>query len=301
MRFSFERLFANIQQPFHPDQCSGNLVYALSHPNSGIGSEIHSLSKNIENVWGRPFVYHHTIQCSNWSWVPDVPFKCEECSTFDCLFEKPKCNVKSAKDIVKLYNKGGASARAVRFIMKPTSAFAEWLRTEYTRLNFTFNASVISVHYRIGDKLIESSVYPVQSYIRAVTHIAKKNAIKNPVIFLSSEDHTAIKLFKAHSPYPFFYHPYKRPTFNCHSALNIYNILAKDTSMRKFHGNYSHRAKQSARGNCAIDLKKNGMISIVNLFLALESKYVLCDSSSNWCRLLTELTDGKSFDIRRQT
>ena len=41
-------------------------------------------------------------------------------------------------------------------------------------------------------------------------------------------------------------------------------------------------------------------ISFLNLFIALEARYVLCDALSNWCRLLAELKDDAAefVDVR---
>jgi hypothetical protein len=192
--------------------------------------------------------------------------------------------------------------------LKPTRYFKEWLTQEYSKFDsissLKFNASVISVHYRLGDKIMEGDFKPFKIYLREINHIINRNNISNPIVYLSSEDQTALEVFKARCPYPWFAFPYKRPTFNC-APTDVLDAMINGTQIPQLRlprhelekACEKNRKNGSSPRNSLKQVDNIGLIALLNMYLSLESKYILCDRSSNWCRLLHELSDGDSYSV----
>lgn len=69
-----------------------------------------------------------------------------------------------------------------------------------------------------GDKLIESSLLPVGHYLAIVQQLVRRHDLRRPVVFLSSEDASAIQLFEAAargSGLQVLTYAYPRPNFRC--------------------------------------------------------------------------------------
>ena len=325
-RPSYDRLWDGVSKQIN-HECTGEINRIVIR-SSGIGSEFHAFSATISRLNGHSYVYDRSVQCDHWRWVPIIPFSCPHCATFDCLFVPPSCT-----DIVISNNKSttvydqrkmkvtipeSADKSALKLLLQPTKKFKEWLTQEYAKFDSVssqkFNASVISVHWRLGDKITESDFKPFEVYLRQINYIISRHNISNPIIYLSSEDQTALEVFKVKCPYPWFAFPYKRPTFNC-APTNVLDAMINGRKIPKLklsrhdlrrscenNHRYSNSTTNSLNSS-RIDsghlksVENIGLIALLNMYLSLESKYILCDRSSNWCRLLHELSDGNCYSV----
>ena len=88
--------------------------------------------------------------------------------------------------------------------------------------------SLLAVHIRWGDKIIESELVPAATYLREVLALVRKHAIRRPVVFLSSEDAAAIGAFEnavalsseaARLEITVISYKYARPAYTCAAAV----------------------------------------------------------------------------------
>jgi len=188
-------------------------------------------------------------------------------------------------------------------------------------------ASFISVHIRWGDKLVEQALIPVSRYLDKVFHIARVSGIARPVVLLSSEDGNAVDLFReAVQEHPdgsrvsVLVYQYHRLKMNCgginvRKALGVHGtgtdkvfdrtgsyqeryrrVLAHDPGGDR-RGEYTRSSANGTTCSSILGLRhlsrghseSLALISLLNLFLALESTHIVCNSRSNWCALLHAL------------
>jgi hypothetical protein len=233
----------------------------------------------------------------------------------------------------KMPNIRGAGARALSYLMRPNDRLAGWLADKYLEfwrakrgLAVTSRSQLISVHIRWSDKLADGDLHPVSKYLEYVLSIADRWQIEQPVVFLSSEDGSAISLFEqAVASHPKASHvrvvkyDYHRISQNC-GGLDIGKLLGvQGSGMKKAEapsllmGNTSKLTfkKRSelllTQGTCATpsDLKDHArkysedltLISLLNLYLALECRHIICLTASNWCWMLRYLADQDTTTI----
>ena len=208
---------------------------------------------------------------------------------------------------------------ALGFLLRPNERFAMWLLREYARFwtsagvepgVLTRNA-LIAVHIRWGDKVVENALTPAPIYLEHVLRIAQFRQIEQPVVFLSSEDGTAITLFKrAVQEHPnasrvtVLAYDYKRPSMNC-GGFNATEALGKTSALgvkvdttreymqrygKMFNDSQSACASTTALRNIAYSQSESlTKVSMLNLYMALEARHIICHAHSNWCKLMTEL------------
>lgn len=230
-----------------------------------------------------------------------------------------------------------------RYLMRPNARLADWLHSEYLRFwldaGQPFQSQLISVHIRWGEKLIDGDLHPVSRYLDEVLKVVERHNIINPVVFLSSEDGSAIRLFEdavIHDPRSahirVLSYNYTRLEMNC-GGVNVSQNLGRSGSGLQGISVSSWASNRTAHympyrdrlrflishGQCAGDVpassfrnrtgrsdgtlerlrtlsrSKHGqdltMISLLNLYLALESSHIICLTASNWCWMLQRLAD----------
>ena len=320
----------------HPINCSGVDLLVVPAPlrGQGLGSTLHVWSQHLRNAWGagRVAVLSSDVMQSGWQWAEGVP-GCNQSRGFECLFlplSSPAC-VRLAREHPRapavVWESEGSPRRpssqqwpldleALRYLLRPSPWFRSWLSARYAEFWGGVAAgdesgrridreSLISVHIRWGDKMIEAGLKPVSTYVESVLRVVTEQRIANPLVFLSSEDGSAVELFEqAAGRYGLriVSFAYDRPRMNC-GGINLTSTLGlQGKGVEQFRppgASYLERWKQTHhKGVCPHLLNYArehdvplGPISLLNLFLALESKYVVCDTASNWCRLLHELAD----------
>ena len=224
-------------------------------------------------------------------------------------------------------------AKALPYLMRPNRRLSSWLAQQYLEfwnahrdLGVVSHDQLISVHIRWSDKLVDGDLHPVSTYLQYVLSIASRWNILRPVVFLSSEDGMAIKLFQeavAASPNAshvrVIKYDYHRMTMNC-GGLDIAKSLgAHGSGLQKeragsiLRGNNSHLTYKArmdllqGHGTCGhpSDIRDFAqghsedltLISLLNLYLALECRHIICLTSSNWCWMLRYLADQKTTTI----
>ena len=134
----------------------------------------------------------------------------------------------------------------------------------------------------------------------------KTNNITAPVVFVSTEDGIAIRLFReAMGALPeaagvtMIHYKYHRPEMNC-AGLDAADLSYNGSGAEQLQADWTAAFTQAHGFGTCPDLRQNAqqhqedltMISLLNLWLALEATHIMCLGSSNWCLLLAELRDG---------
>ena len=127
--------------------------------------------------------------------------------------------------------------------------------------------SLITMHIRWGDKGREMTLMPVTEYFRAVRALVVQHRIRNPQVFVTTEDTRALVAFK------------EAAANEGWSAFSYTPALLADPSVTP-----GLQAK-STRGSA-------GFYSMVALLLALEARHYVLTTKSNWSRLIDELRRG---------
>ena len=170
----------------------------------------------------------------------------------------------------------------------------------------TLLGAAISVHIRTGDKIIESDLPPISSYVEAVRQRIVARELRAAFLFVSSEDDTAITRFKhaalgastlrgriAHVAS----YDYHRPKLDCGATVAVpADEHAHQKDLRYARTQAMRDAKDNGTCPSLLEHAKRyseplALIALANLYLALESSHVICGpKSSNWCLLLRTLS-----------
>ena len=121
--------------------------------------------------------------------------------------------------------------------------------------------NMITVHVRWGDKGLEMQLVNIAVYESAVQILIERHHIERPVIFFTTEDRTALRAFEPIA---------KKHKWELHT----------------------HEAAIVESGDARIDPSKSGSVganAFIALILALEARYFVLTSGSNWSRLINEL------------
>ena len=119
---------------------------------------------------------------------------------------------------------------------------------------------LITVHIRWGDKAIEMKLVSEVEYFQAIDSVVTNHSIANPHIFVSTEESQAV--------------------------IKLQEQLDKHGKTWKLH-HYApliatNTAEHRHRG-------PNGKNAIIALLLAMEAKYFVITTGSNWSRVMNEL------------
>lgn len=159
------------------------------------------------------------------------------------------------------------------------------LQLHFGNNNLTNNKvpdNLITVHIRWGDKKAEMYLLPIKHYINAVNRIVYRNIRRRNShnwfdfdeevhIYLSSEDPEAVRQFVDNAP----------------SHWNIYFDQYYVEMLRY------RDAVGSANGGNSMIAKllggRSGVIALGSLLVAMEAKYYVLTTGSNWSRLMNEI------------
>jgi hypothetical protein len=134
---------------------------------------------------------------------------------------------------------------------------------------------MITVHLRWGDKKKEMKLVSQQEFVDAISAIASNYSITHPKVFITTESKDALNKIEA-------YVKQHKPTWT------LYNYPPS-----VFEGGNRHPvAGAAATSPMSMARHTGGIIgkaSIIALLFALEAKYYVLTSGSNWSRLIDEL------------
>ena len=133
--------------------------------------------------------------------------------------------------------------------------------------------NMITVHLRWGDKKREMKLVTQQEYVDAIAAIAKSNNITHPKVFVTTESKDALSKIEV-------YVRDHQPTWTIYN----YPPSVYDDRPRHHHTIASSPMSMAQNTNGAI-----GKASLIALLLALEARYYVLTSGSNWSRLIDEL------------
>ena len=316
----------------NPPSCSSSSVSLISLGTSGLGSCLHKLSLNVRAAWNESSVavVYNDVVGNGWLWTRDVP-ECQHGGRdrgFECLFEpvsRPCTRYArkhaNASNVVRRPSRTGEGfdLAALRWVTRPNAWFRSWLAARYAEFWAAVQrreqvpisrGSLISVHIRWGDKLVESDLKPVSAYMQRVLRIVRERQRRNhtrrpALVFLSSEDGSAIEMFeeaaRQQSEFRVIKVAYERPRLSC-GGIDVKQLLGpQGTGAQRARGDtYSERwANVYGQGASCPSLLSHArnqsvplvLMSMLNLYLALEAGDLVCSRASNWCRLLHELAD----------
>jgi hypothetical protein len=127
--------------------------------------------------------------------------------------------------------------------------------------------NMITVHVRWGDKRKEMDLVHQRDYVNAIQGLIDKHGIETPHIFITTESHIALsklekEVIKKRKPWTLHYYP---------AAV------------------YHNEVEMSMASIASQSSGKLGRASLVSLLLAMEARYYVLTSGSNWSRLIDEL------------
>jgi hypothetical protein len=128
---------------------------------------------------------------------------------------------------------------------------------------------LIAIHIRHGDKKSEMKLLRIEQFVDAAADMIKKHSIKNPTIFILSDNKEAISGFASAAPANW------KITYDPTICSNTY------TSKWDGSGTAASLSRQF-KGT-------PGLAQLLGLMIALEAKHFLLTMESNWSRLLEEL------------
>jgi hypothetical protein len=326
----------------HPADCSRRKVHLMALPNGGgMGRALNIFAMALQAAWNKnATAVLDTLQ--TWEWANKEAWCASDGRRsslgYSCYFRTfsgcqgyllsrtthPNLCTSLAFRNHTPGCKGRANpwhnGHALAYIVRPNARLQKWLLQQYISYWHSPIASaaanrpresLIAVHIRWGDKLVETELSPVTNYLDKVLEIAQRFRITNPVVLLSSEDGSAIELFQdavQQHPMSVLVYNYYRPSMNC-GSINVRDALgANGTGTKRVwdrsgaYGTRYKRMRKSLYKNTTmcmstLELKEVSrnhsesltLISILNLFLALETSHIVCSERSNWCALLEDL------------
>jgi hypothetical protein len=139
--------------------------------------------------------------------------------------------------------------------------------------------NMFTVHLRWGDKKREMKLVTQQEYVDAITALAANETITHPKVFVTTESKDALNKLEA-------YVREHRPTWT------LYNYGQSVYDGGGGHHVAGHSIHSSAASPMQMARNTNGLIgraSLIALLFAMESRYYVLTSGSNWSRLIDEL------------
>ena len=263
----------------HQSKCTAP-VYNNKRGTNGMGSELHVWSQALCNSMQEG----KTLMQVNQSWQWNDPAMCnatghdEHTQPLSCYFNiHSHCPPHPDDRVVDF---GNGFDRCPQFIQDlPTRTAFRAAAMEYLFSNLNpalvdearhaidevFGAKgipedLITVHIRWGDKKIEMELVSPTEYVEAINTFVEKHNIAKPRIFVSTEHHHAIPKLQE-------------------------EIASQGKSWEVHHFAplvASHTVVHANRG-------PSGRNSLIALLLAMEAKYYVLTTGSNWSRLMNEL------------
>lgn len=147
-------------------------------------------------------------------------------------------------------------------LINETEHVAKLLFDEFHYTPKKIPKDMITVHVRWGDKHKEMDLVQPQEYMAAILELVKNESIAHPHVHLVTESADAVKEIRA----------------------AVHN---HDASWGFTHYGESQFSQMEQMGKSSNG--KFGRISLINLLIALEAKYYIITTGSNWSRLINEL------------
>jgi hypothetical protein len=135
---------------------------------------------------------------------------------------------------------------------------------------------MITVHLRWGDKKLEMKLVSQEEFVDAIDGLAKNYSIANPKIFITTESKHALESMEGYVKE----HRKSWTLYNYGPSVYETRVVEKKTN-ETLHHNPMALARHTGG--------KIGKASIIALMMALEAKYYVLTSGSNWSRLIDEL------------
>jgi hypothetical protein len=134
----------------------------------------------------------------------------------------------------------------------------------------TISDRIITLHIRRGDKRVEMDLVSDSEYIDTIAQLVTNYSIQHPIIFVTTESsRTAFKFTSNVEDY----HPtWKVVVYSASMSTSVFESSTMAMA-------------QSSDGVI-------GRTSLVALLIAMEAKYYVLTSGSNWSRLIDELRKG---------
>ena len=170
--------------------------------------------------------------------------------------------------------------------------------------------NLISVAIRWGDKIVDSDLHAISRYVNGVQEIVRRRNIQNPVVFVTSEDETAVQAFHAATadlPWTVLHHAHTRcfqeeshEVYDYSRLQDVANEHDVEEAIISAQGeNFQGKYKLFAgRGWSHCLSKRNSLnlpetprvalMSLLNAYIAAEAKHTVYTSSSNWGRFILE-------------
>lgn len=134
---------------------------------------------------------------------------------------------------------------------------------------------LITMHLRWGDKKIEMKLVSEQEFATAIDELVGNYTIAKPHIFITTESNHALTAMQA------YVKKHRKDWTLYHYAPSVFETRLEPTSNTTLVHNPMNTARHTG-GSI-------GRASLVSLLLALEAKYYVLTSGSNWSRLINEL------------
>ena len=275
--WSSGQVYSKLAKQFMLTQQARGTPVAWSMNNYGMGSDIHTWGAALcrASMDGKPLV-------TTGSWIWDT------CGTgLDCYFG-PQHRLHGLRRVIQ--DSSGCCSpicrdlpgeeyftAAVEYLFRLVSP---GLRMEATAAAQALGLDAIqhqvTVHIRWGDKWSEARPVPIVKYVDAVHAMALRHGMSVPVVFVLSEDRTALDMFKASAP---------------KSWTVLEYTAARSTSPRHRFG--EHIAGWSPMQDARSSHGRMGFTSLVVLLLAMESNHYVLTHSSNWSNLIDRVRRGR--------
>lgn len=135
---------------------------------------------------------------------------------------------------------------------------------------------MITVHLRWGDKKLEMKLVSQEEFVEAIDQLARNYSISHPKVFITTESKHALSSMET-------YVKEHRKTWTLYNyPPSVFETRVYD---KKTNTTNTHNPMAMARHTGGII----GKASLIALLLAMEAKYYILTSGSNWSRLIDEL------------
>lgn len=286
----------------HQSVCTKN--YYLFHTNNwGMGSDLHTWTQAVCNSMqlGATLLEVST----NWIWNDHTfcgPHVKKKTQPLGCYFNKDmQCPESTPFPVRMVYNH--SYDRCPKYIQDDrtrqifrASAIEYLFSNLSSRLvadaereipsvfgDYGIPENMITVHLRWGDKAREMKLVSQAEYVNAIDKIAQANSITNPKVYITTESKEALEQIEE-------YVKKNKPTWTLYNyGPSVYD--SKGPKPR--HGVHSGAGILSPMKMAERTGGVQGKASMIALLYAMESKYYVLTSGSNWSRLIDELRRTK--------
>ena len=282
----------------------GGYQLRLLMPRSGLGSALHSWSQIMYNAHERGA---NVLMKGAWKWeYKQLCSDSEPYSPLSCYFPGAQpCPLRNHQPLVvempspiwqnpeKLHLEQGEKliqprrTAAMEYLFSHVNpVLVELVELTAAELFGPLGTpdQMITVHIRWSNKGREMDLVPMDEYIQAVHKIVHKHSISKPAILVISEDLIAVQDFmKAKENL----HLSEQDEWRVFRHQSMTGPPTAPSSADKA-ASQNHK-EESFTTFGKDETRAQGLVSLVNLLLGLESQYYVLTTGSNWRRLFNEL------------